>query len=188
MYPYNDPSQQQAQPFPVPGFPGAQEAVSSPMAGFEQSYAQVMQGAAPQGIRVESQTDAWAKGAVIGFGAWYLARRMRARRQLKGEWTTPFARFLMIWWGFMLAGFGLSMAWPTGTGWFLGVAFALGTVLSLVYFIYRVTGHGRWNSRRQGSPWRGDHRRTRHWAHRTPAVQGSLQGDREGLLLARECL
>jgi hypothetical protein len=160
---YTDPyqaareAQQQAQPFPVPGYPGAQEPVSSPMAGFEQSYSQVMQGAAPQGIRVESQAHAWAKGGVIGFGVWYLVRRMRIRRQLKGEWSTPFARFVMIWWGFMLAGFGLSMAWLTRTGWFLGIAFVLGTVLSLAYLVYRVTGHGRRNSRRPGDPRRGAH-------------------------------
>jgi hypothetical protein len=151
-------AQQQVELFPVSGYPGAQEPVSSPMAGFQQSYAQVMQGAAPQGLRHESQAEAWAKGAAIGFSSWYLARRMRTRRQLKGEWTTPFARFLMIWWGFMLVGLGLSMAWPMESGWFLGIAFVLGTVLSLAYFIYRVTGHGRWNTRRPGDPRRGAHR------------------------------
>src|SRR5690242_2337016 len=125
----------------------------------------VMQGAAPQGLRHESQAEAWAKGAVIGFGAWYLARRMRARRLAKGEWTHPLFRFLMLWWVPMLAGFGLSMIWVAESGYFMTIAFAVGTPLALAYLIYRASGHGRYNSRRQGSPWRDDHRRARH---RTP--------------------
>lgn len=132
--------------------------MSSPIAGFEESYAQVMQGAAPQGLRHESQAEAWAKGAAIGLASALVWHQMKKRKAAKGEWTTPFARFVMIWWGFMLAGLGLSMAWPTWTGWCMGIAFVLGTVLSLAYFIYRVTGHGRWNSRRPGDPRRGAHR------------------------------
>lgn len=153
MFPY-DSGQVSQEPFPRAGLPVPQETVQGPMAGFEQAYQQTMMGAAPQGIRVESQAEAWAKGAAFGFGAALAWRAMKRRRQAKGEYTHPFFRFLAIWWTFMLAGFGLCLARPMETGWFLGIAFVLGTTLSLAYLVYRATGHGNYNSRRSGSPWR----------------------------------
>jgi hypothetical protein len=96
----------------------------------------------------------WALGAAAGFGAWLIWRQMKRRKAAKGEYTSPGWRFVGIWWIFMLAGFGLSMAWPLESVWFLGVAYAVGTVASFAYAIYRFCGGGRYNTRRAGSPFR----------------------------------
>jgi hypothetical protein len=90
------------------------------------------------------------KGALLGFGARALWRGMQRRKARVGEFTTPFARFLAIWWGFMAAGFMLSIIWPIEAVPIMFMAFALGTVLSLAYAVFRVTGHGRYNTRRRG--------------------------------------
>jgi hypothetical protein len=141
-------------PFP----PAATQVPGGPLAGFEQSYTQVMLGAQPHGPRRESVVGAMAKGAVYGFMSWLVWQGMKRRKATKGEYTTPTFRFFGIWWAFMIAGFGLSMEWPLESGWFPGVAFVIGTALSVAYLVYRARGHGRYNTNRQGSPWRHDHR------------------------------
>jgi hypothetical protein len=103
-----------------------------------------------------------AYGAAAGFGAWLVWRQMKRRKAIKNEYTTPTARFFLIWWAFMVAGFALSMMWPMEADWFLGIAFVSGTVLSLAYLAYRIAGGGRYNTNRSGSPWRDDHRTEAH--------------------------
>jgi hypothetical protein len=73
---------------------------------------------------------------------------MRQRKQRVDELTTPFTRFRLIWWDFMSIGFALSMVWPVEATMFLTISFLLGTVASLIYLAYRVTGHGAYNTRR----------------------------------------
>jgi hypothetical protein len=162
-YGYVDPLQQVRQqqawrrlvqpqsPGPAPFPPAAPQTQGGPLAGFEESYRQVMLGAKPQCPRPYSVAADMAEGAAAGFAAWLVWRAMKRRKKGVGEYTTPFFRFLAIWWAFMLAGSGLSMVWPIESMKFLGTAFVLGTLLSLVYLIYRVTGHGRYNTRRRGA-------------------------------------
>lgn len=50
------------------------------------------------------------------------------------------------------------MIWVWETGWFWGLGLVTGIVLAVAYAAYRIGGGGRYNSRRQGSPFRADHR------------------------------
>jgi hypothetical protein len=145
-----DPYQQQ----PVAGQPlwstTPMPAVGGPLAGLDSQLNSVLVSSGYYGRRQESMAEAAAKGAAIGFASAVVWHQMKKRKAAKNEYTSPFFRFLAIWWICMLAGFGLSMVWPIESMKFLTIAFVLGTLLSLVYLIYRVTGHGRYNTRRRG--------------------------------------
>jgi hypothetical protein len=166
-------------PFPSasPWLPVVQD---GPLAGLQDQLAGVLNAAdshhtyipAPGGAMLQyprgrqpSVARDMAYGAAAGFGAWLVWRGMKRRKATKGEYTTPTARFFLIWWAFMVAGFAPSMMWPMDADWFLGIAFVLGTVLSLAYLAYRIAGGGRYNTNRSGSPWPSDHYRT--GAHRS---------------------
>jgi len=42
---------------------------------------------------------------------------------------------------------------------FLGIGLLAGTVLAVIYAVYRIAGGGRYNTRKSGSPFRADHTR-----------------------------
>jgi hypothetical protein len=148
-----------------PDFPGVPE---GPLAGLQDSVAGVLNSADPHHVylptgpggpvlqvprgRQSSVLRDMAIGALAGFGSALVWRSMEARKLAKGEYTHPFFRFLAIWWTSMLAGFALAMIWPIETVPLLCIAYAIGTVGSLAYLAYRVTGHGRYNSRRGDRP------------------------------------
>ena len=149
-----------SQPFTTTPLPVVE---GGPLEGLQESIAGALNSAdshhvylpGPQGSmltysrgRQSSIAGDMAKGALLGFGAWALWRGMQRRKARVGEFTTPFARFLMIWWGFMAIAFGLSMMWPLGAMKFMAVAFVLGTASAMAYLIYRATGHGKYNTRR----------------------------------------
>jgi hypothetical protein len=141
---YTDPGQQvQQQGAYLQGAPGG------PLVGLDGSIQQVMSGAQPQGPRRHSVAENMAIGAAVGFGSWLVWQRMKSRHQRTGTYVHPVFWFLAIWWAFMIAGFALSMEWVAETGYILGTAFVLGTVLSFAYAVYRFTGHGRYNTRRR---------------------------------------
>jgi hypothetical protein len=146
---------------PAAGQPSWSAPVGAPLADLPGQVGSVLSGAGyrPRGYHL---AEDMAKGAAIGFGAWLVWRRMQRRRQLKGEFTSPGFRALGLLLGFPVLGFILSMVWLPETGWLFGSGTVLGVVGFIVYATYRATGHGRYNSRRQGSPWRDDHRRARH--------------------------
>ena len=79
----------------------------------------------------------------------------RSGDQLKGEYSSPGFGCLALLVSPLLAGLGLSMIWVPETGKLLGIGARAGVVVAVVYTVYRVNGHGRYNSRRAGSPWRG---------------------------------
>jgi hypothetical protein len=93
-------------------------------------------------------------GAAVGFGSWLIWRRMARRHQAKGEYTSPGYRALFFLIAPVLVGFALSMIWPLSSVAFLGIGALTGAVLAAIYSAYRVTGHGRYNTRRAGSPFR----------------------------------
>ena len=126
-----------------------------PLGGLQGQVGSVLSSAGYRPPRPGQTAEAMAKGAAIGFGGWLLWRGMKARKQRVGEFTHPFFRFVAIWWAFMIVGFALSLGWVAETGYFLGTAFVLGTLLSFAYAVYRFTGHGRYNTRRTVNPWRG---------------------------------
>jgi hypothetical protein len=166
-YDYVDPYQQArqqfsqmpsaSQPFQQPVVPYSPDftlpmpAVGGPLAGLHSQVNSVLASSGYYGRRQESMAEAAAKGAAIGFASALVWQQMKKRKAANGEYTTPFFRFLAIWWGCMLAGFGLSMVWPIESMKFLGTSFVLGTIASVVYLVYRVTGHGRYNTRRRGA-------------------------------------
>lgn len=147
--------------FPVAGQPPAGPAVpqaaGGPLGDFQQSYAQVMVGAAPRGLRREPIAESWLKGAAIGFGSALVWRQMKRRRAAKGEYTSPGVRALALLLGFPAVGLVLSMLWVPESRYLVGWGCVLGAVSLIVYTIFRACGGGNYNSRRQGSPWREDH-------------------------------
>lgn len=179
MYDYTDAfeqareAQRQVQP-PVPGFPVPQAPEGGPLGGIQDQVAGVLNSADshhiylpgpggallqyPRGRQPSIARD-MAYGAVAGFGAWVVWRRMQRRRQAKGEFTSPGFRGLALLLGFPVIGFALSMEWIMETGWLFGGGCVLGVVFFIVYAVYRASGHGKYNSKRQGSPWRDGHHR-----------------------------
>jgi hypothetical protein len=155
----------------LPGFPGAPE---GPLGDLQNGVANVLNGAdrhhiylptgpggpvlqVPRG-RQPSMAGYWVKGAHAGFGAWLVWQQMKRRRATKGEYTSPGFRALGLMLLFPAVGLALSMLWVPESGYFLGWGCALGAVSFITYATYRATGHGRFNTRRPGSAWRGGHR------------------------------
>jgi hypothetical protein len=164
-YGYQDPMQ------PFPGNPGAP---GGPLDGLQEGVASVLNSADSHHVYVPgpggglltyprghqpSVLGAMIKGAALGFGSWLIWHRMQRRHSVKGEYTSPGFRALGLLLGFPALGFLLSMAWISETGLLFGGGIVLGVVSFVAYAIFRVTGHGRYNSNRAGSPWRQDHQR-----------------------------
>jgi hypothetical protein len=167
---YIDPTQQ-AQ---FPGLPEIPGATGGPLANLPDQMAVVLNSADshhvylpgpggsmlqyPRG-RQHSTAEAMAAGAAAGFTASLVWRGMRRRKAVKNEYTTPTARLMALLVMPFVVGMGLSMVWIAETGIFVGTGAVLGPVLFTAYLVYRVTGHGRYNTNRKGSPWRDDHQR-----------------------------
>ena len=183
-YGYSDPYAAQGPPSgpgfpvvsqqPVVGFPPwtmpIEPVSGGPMAGLDSEVAGVLNAADSRQIyvpgpgggvlsyprgRQPSVARDMALGAAAGFAGWLLWRRMKVRRQVKGEFTSPGFRALALLLGFPTLGFLLSMVWLPETGRLLGAGVVLGVVSFIVYAIYRAAGGGRYNTRRRGGPWRG---------------------------------
>jgi hypothetical protein len=163
--------QQRVQPGAYP--PGSPGVPQGPLADLQNQVAGVLNGAdshhvylpGPDGSmltyprgRQPSVAGAMLKGALLGVGSVVVWRGMKRRRVQKGEFTSPGFRALGLLLVFPAIGFALSMLWVAESGYFLGWGCALGIASFTVYAVYRATGHGNFNTRRRGSPWRSDHR------------------------------
>jgi hypothetical protein len=161
----------------VSRFPGNQVPYGGPLAGLQDSTAAVLNAADPHHVYLpgpdgslltyprggqHSVLEDVAVGAAVGFGSWLIWRRMQRRKAAKGEYTSPGFRCLGLLVLPPVIGFALALAWPLETDKFLGLGVVAGAVLAAIYAVYRITGHGAYNSRRAGSPWRSDHRRDDH--------------------------
>ena len=137
-YGYTDPYQQageQQSPFPVvPQQPDMPAVPGGPMAGFQQSYAQVMQGAAPQGLRREPMAESWLKGALLGLGAWLIWRHLKARKQATGQYFRRGTRAAFMWILITIVGaVAAHILWP-GSFWMATGAFcAAGFIWGQIY-------------------------------------------------------
>lgn len=145
----------------------------SPLGDLDGAIGQVL-GSAGYNPKPYNPYKAAAEGAAIGVGSAIVWHQMKKRKAAKGEYTHPYFRFFLYFWAPVVLGFISLMgclsvpppAFGNGNqavtqGWVdLGVTLffisvLVGLVWSWGYLIYRATGHGRYNSRRTGSPWRG---------------------------------
>lgn len=155
MFPY-DPSQE---PFSGPGNlgPWGQPLPQAgPLGGLQDQTGQVFQGAAPGGLRHKPQVESWAEGAAVGLTAWLIWRQMKRRKAAKGTYFSPGWWCLLLFMFPLAVAFGLSLYAPLQFWWFQLAGLIVGTILATVYAAYRITGHGRYNTRRRGSPRRDD--------------------------------
>src|SRR5262245_58424136 len=103
MYPY-DPGQMPQGPLLQAGFPAPPRPDGGPLACLQDQLAGVLNGADSHHIyipglggemltyprgRQPSVVRDMAYGAAVGFSSWLVWQRMKLRRQLKGEFTSP---------------------------------------------------------------------------------------------------
>src|SRR5690349_20088788 len=72
--------------------------LGGPLTDLPTQVSSVLAGAyGPRGPHTESQAEAWARGALIGFGSWLIWRAMKARKARVATYTTPMFRATMLW-------------------------------------------------------------------------------------------
>jgi hypothetical protein len=128
-----------------------------PLANMPTQVNQVLTGAGYGQRRHMNPVEAAAVGAAAGFAGYLVWQNMKKRRALKGEYTSPGVRWFLFFLVPFTIGSMLALSHNAEIGIFLGGGFVLGVVLSVYYAIYRIAGGGRYNTRRQGSPFRADH-------------------------------
>ena len=176
-YGYTDPAARAGNPYDVahnylsdtrPGMGGPQAPWTMPVTGgplgqLPDQIDSALTGAGYYDRRHMSTAEAMAAGAVAGVVAQQTWKGMKRRRQVKGEYTTPVVRAMLLLAMPTVLGFALGMVCPISMADALILpTFIVGPVLFVSYLVYRICGGGRFNTNRKGSPWRSDHQRGGH--------------------------